>query len=262
MSTLGDTGLHIGTSGWMYKDWGEEFYPKGMKKGHLQFLAQEFKTVEVNSSFYHLPLTKTFENWRSGTPDDFVFAVKLSRFITHQKKLKGVRLPLERFIDRAKHLEEKLGVVLVQLPPSLQFETKLLEKMIEDMRVVTKRADVSIRFALEPRHQSWIDAGSIVRTLLRPENVAIVFPHSRKIPSFAPEKNNVTADFVYVRFHGPSEFAASRYGPARLKPWAERIVEWRKRKIKVFVYFNNDIHGHAIHDARTLIRQIANRMKS
>lgn len=248
--------LHVGTSGWMYKDWGEEFYPKDLKKGHLEFLAREFKTVEVNSSFYHLPLASTFEKWCDETPDDFVFAVKLSRFITHRKKLVGVREPLTRFFRNAKHMGNKLRVVLIQLPPSLKYDKKLLAKFMADVRATSAREKIAVRFALEPRHKTWIENAAEVTAAMRKAEVALVFPHSAKIPSFPAEGKNVTTDFVYVRFHGPSEWAASRYGPRRLRPWATRIRGWLKSGVEVFVYFNNDIHGHAIHDARTLLRQI------
>jgi uncharacterized protein YecE (DUF72 family) len=239
--------VFIGTSGWMYKDWGATFYPPDMKRGYLTYLSQEFNTVEVNSSFYHLPLKQTFQKWREETPAAFVFAVKLSRFITHQKRLLGVSEPLARFMARAHGMQEKLGVVLIQLPPNLAFDEKILGNFLKLLK------KYEIRFALEPRHRSWMMQGSIVRQLLHNENVALVFPHSAKIPSFAPTDENLIADFIYIRFHGPSEWAASRYGARRLAPWAARIKAWRRQR-DVFVYFNNDIHGHAIHDARTLKR--------
>lgn len=249
--------IYIGTSGWMYKDWGKEFYPEDLKKGHLTFLAKEFSTVEVNSSFYHLPKAKTFSKWKNETPEDFCFAVKLSRFITHRKHLKGVRGSLELFLSRAKYMEEKLGVVLIQLPPSLKFDKSIISKFVEDLHVVSNRT-LSTRFALEPRHASWMteENKEFLLPLLKKENIALVFPHSAKIPSFTPTKENITADFIYVRFHGPSEFASSRYGAAKLRPWADRIKNWNKEGHLVFVYFNNDVHGHAVHDARTLVRQV------
>jgi len=248
--------LRIGTSGWMYKDWGAAFYPREMKNGHLAYLAGEFNTVEVNTSFYHLPLKSTFKKWHDETPEDFLFAVKLSRYITHKKRLESVREPLERFIKRAKGMQDKLGVVLVQLPPFLRYDGALLRTFLASLRAVTKRNSFSARFALEPRHRSWMENAAGVRAMLTSHNVALVFPHSAKIASFRPEEENLTANFVYVRFHGPSEFAASRYGARRLAPWAARIRKWRRTR-DVFVYFNNDVHGHAIHDARTLNRLLA-----
>jgi uncharacterized protein YecE (DUF72 family) len=243
--------IYIGTSGWMYKDWGAMFYPRGMKKGFLTYLAAEFNTVEVNSSFYHLPLASTFTKWKSEVPDNFVFAVKLSRYITHQKKLASVGRELNTFLARARKLSTKLGAILVQLPPFLKYDEKLLSNFVKLLR--NKRE----RFALEPRHATWFVPETL--TLLKKSKVALVFPHSAKIPSPDPDDaKNITADFVYVRFHGPSEFAASRYGAVRLKPWAERIKQWQTKGLDIFVYFNNDIHGHAIIDARTLKKLIGN----
>ena len=249
--------LHIGTSGWMYKDWGELFYPSTLKKGHLSFLAQTFKTVEINSSFYHLPLKSTFEKWADEVPDDFRFAVKISKFITHQKKLKSVRTPLELFVKRAAPMQEKLGVILVQLPPSLAFDMALIENFVEDILVVTQR-NYPIRFALEVRHKSWIEEGQYpqVIELLRKSGIALVFAQSGKMVSVPPEKKYVTSNFVYLRFHGPHAFAASRYGARLLKPWALRVEEWLKEGLDVFVYFNNDIQGHAIYDAKTFTLQL------
>jgi uncharacterized protein YecE (DUF72 family) len=251
--------IRIGTSGWMYKDWGAMFYPTGMKKGFLTYLANEFSTVEINSSFYHLPLASTFDKWKDEVPDDFVFAVKLSRFITHRKKLAGVREPLTTFFNRAKHMEEKLGPILIQLPPFLKYDEKLLDSFLESLDATRTKQKRAMRFALEPRHVSWFEKPNRSEVLkrLKEADVALVFPHSRKIPSPDPDDpENLTSDFVYVRFHGPSEFAASRYGASRLKPWANRIEKWSADGLDVFVYFNNDIHGHAVVDARTLKRQL------
>jgi uncharacterized protein YecE (DUF72 family) len=258
MTKKDDNGLYIGTSGWMYKDWGKAFYPPEMKKGHLQFLAAEFNTVEVNSSFYHLPRASTFAKWKNETPERFVFAVKLSRFITHQKKLVDCKEPLLHFFTAARDIGEKLGVILIQLPPSLKYDHTAVEDFLKELRkaekkeFVRKSQKVRTRFVLEPRNKTWMEHATDARVLLKKYEVPLVFPHSAKIPSFTPDDENILGGHVYVRFHGPSEFAASRYGAARLRPWAERIKKWRKKKLTVFVYFNNDIHGHAIHDARTL----------
>ncbi|MBI2409617.1 DUF72 domain-containing protein [Candidatus Kaiserbacteria bacterium] len=254
--------VRIGTSGWMYKDWGKEFYPSGMREGFLTYLAGEFDTVEINNSFYHLPLMKTFSAWRAQTPEHFLFAVKLSRYITH-RNLPSARQPLFRFLSHAKRLEHKLGPILVQLPPWKKFSEEWLGRFLTDVQAAAQRARISPRFALEPRHASWLENIETVRERLREVNIALaqhqtgfgaglVFPHSAKIPSIPPDEANITADFAYVRFHGPSEFAASRYGEKRLKPWAERISKWQEKGVQIFCYFNNDVHGHAVHDARTL----------
>lgn len=249
--------IYIGTSGWMYKGWGRAFYPEGLKSGHLSYLARAFSTVEVNTSFYHLPKKSTFKKWSEETPLDFMFALKLSRYITHKKKLKGVRKPLETFVRHAKPIASKCGAVLVQLPPYLPYDERLLGKFLEDISVVTRR-NYPLRFALEPRHRSWMKPENKAEAAaqLKATGVALVFAHSAKIPSYAPLEENITADLVYVRFHGPSEFGASRYGPRRLAPWAKRMRDWRDDGLDVYAYFNNDEHGHAVFDAQTLQDQV------
>jgi uncharacterized protein YecE (DUF72 family) len=253
-TTPDNPSLHVGTSGWMYKDWGNTFYPPDLKTGHLPYFASEFSTVEVNTTFYHLPRTTTFQKWYKETPDHFVFSLKLSRYITHKLKLEQSREPLSRFMCRAVELREKLGPVLIQLPPFLRLDSAVFSKFLKSLAGVSKRTQT--RFALEPRHHSWIENAETIRSLLKPNNIALVFPHSSKIPSFEPIDENLTANFAYIRFHGPSEFAASRYGAARLRPWATRIRAWKRKGLDVFVYFNNDVHGHAIHDARSLLKLI------
>jgi uncharacterized protein YecE (DUF72 family) len=249
--------IYIGTSGWMYKDWGKTFYPKDMKSGFLEYLASEFNTVEINSSFYHLPLKSTFKKWYDETPSQFIFSTKLSRFITHQKKLVGVRVPLGRFMKNAKGLNDKLGVILIQLPPFLQFNEKILREFIISLNTIMKRNKLKLRLALEPRHRSWLDNSAKVVEILQNKKIALVFPHSAKIPSFPPVDKNITSDFIYIRFHGPSEFAASEYGKKGLLPWVKRIKKWHSKGLDVFVYFNNDINGHAIKDARVLKELLA-----
>lgn len=253
---------YIGTSGWMYKDWARDLYPEGMKRGHLSFFAKEFKTVEVNSSFYHLPLKKTFEKWNHETPDDFVFSIKLSRFITHQKRLRGTRGALERFMRHARPLQKKIGAILVQLPPSLAYEERLLRTFLEDIRVVSGRNYV-VPFAFEPRHQSWFSKEHLPRIamLFKNAGIAMVFANSAAIPSIKVADANIFSNLVYIRFHGPQAFASSPYKAARLRVWADRITSWERQGHAILTYFNNDVHGYAIHDARTLIRQCRRREK-
>jgi len=235
-----------------------------MKKGFLTFLATAFNTVEVNSSFYHLPLASTFTKWKNETPDDFVFAVKLSRYITHELRLQGARKAVVRFLRRAKRLDTKLGPILVQLPPFLRYDETLITKFIADLEHANRTLKSKARFALEPRHASWMEPENAarLRTLTAKARIALVFPHSAVIPSFRPEAPNITTDFVYVRFHGPSEFAASLYGSRRLLSWAKRIHTWLRAGLSVFIYFNNDVHGHAVHDAKTLKRLVGRFTKS
>lgn len=251
--------IFIGTSGWMYKDWHDQLYPKTLKKDFLRFYSGEFDTVEVNTSFYHLPSASTFAKWHSETPTHFRFAVKLSRLITHQKRLKETNAELQRFFKNAKELGPKFGALLVQLPPSLPFRADVATTFFTSLRKAAKKEGLPrLRVALEPRHKSWFAPESLptVRTLARTSKLALVFAHSTPFPSFEPTAENRTANFVYVRLHGPTTFASSKYGAARLRPWAKRLQEWHQQKLPVFFYFNNDVHGYAIRDARALMRLV------
>jgi len=244
--------LYVGTSGWMYKDWEKTFYPENMKKGFLTYLAGEFNTVEVNNSFYHLPTLETFKKWYSETPDHFLFAVKLSRFITHLRKLKDTRQSLERFLNNAMGLDKKLGIILIQLPPALKFEEELLENFFSELNEVTTALPCRPRIALETRNKSFVENREDLFKILKRHRITLVFAHSSEIPSFPPENENILSDFIYARFHGPFEFASSRYGKELLIPWAEKMVRWLTNSLDVFAYFNNDQHGYAIQDARDL----------
>lgn len=252
-------GFYIGTSGWMYKDWHEAFYPKELKKDLLPYYSGHFNTVEVNSSFYHLPPVSTFKKWYGEVPEDFLFSVKLSRYITHQLRLQDTKEPLRNFLRNARELKEKLGPVLVQLPPSFKRDEKLLAAFFKDMRAAAKRLKMpDLRIAFEPRHPGWFDGGGAEKTLpvLREYNIAAVFAHSSRWIAYEAEAQNITADFVYVRFHGPEQFAASEYGAAGLRPWVKTFKRWMKEKRTVFAYFNNDVHGYAIKDVKRLIRTL------
>ncbi len=244
--------LYIGTSGWMYKHWKNVFYPEDLKKGFLTYFANQFSTVEVNSSFYNLPAADTFKKWYSETPDYFIFSLKLSRYITHIQKLQDTREGLKRFLNNAALLREKSGAILIQFPPYLEFDKEILKNFTEDLLESIKGLPIHPDFAIEPRNESFIVKREEVIKILQPSNIGLVFPHSQNIPSIQPDDENLITDFVYLRFHGPSKFADSRYGKEGLMPWAERIEHWLDRGLTVYAYFNNDLHGFAIDDARTL----------
>ncbi|MCC7017269.1 MAG: DUF72 domain-containing protein [Rhodospirillales bacterium] len=236
--------LFIGTSGWSY-GW-DGFYPAGLPgRERLAFYASRFASAEVNYSFYHLPKESTFAKWDGETPDGFVFALKLSRFVTHIKRLKGVGTPLRTFLGRAKALGKKLGPILVQLPPSFRLDPKRLAAFLAAAaRAETALGLKGLRFAFEFRHPTWFAAGQprdAALALLEDRGWALAFAHSARYPCSADEP--VTADFVYLRFHGPRELFASRYGPVGLKPWAKKIRRWRSRGLDVYAYFNNDVAG-------------------
>jgi uncharacterized protein YecE (DUF72 family) len=234
--------VHIGTSGWHYKHWLGDFYPERFPASKMfSWYAREFDTVEINNSFYRLPERKTFENWKALAPPGFIFAVKASRFITHIKRLKDAADPIDLFFSRAEPLKTTLGPVLFQLPPKWGVRLDRLEEFLE---ALPKRH----RFVLEFRDESWCCEDAI--RLLRRHNVAMCLHDWREMPW--PFK--LTADFTYVRFHGSGVRYGGNYPDEHLNTWAERIRTWRPDLGAAFLYFNNDIGGHAIRNAQTLRR--------
>jgi len=237
---------YVGTSGWSYPHWGQGvFYPPGLRPGEwLSFYARHFSTVEINSSFYRLPRKEVFETWRELTPSGFCFALKASRFLTHVKKLTQAEEPVRRLLENAQDLKEKLGPLLFQLPPSLPYAR---EKLVGFLEVLSHRKGRGrLQAALEPRHATWLC--SECHDLLAAAGIALCFSDWPGLKVEEP----VTADFLYIRRHGPHELYASKYTDQRLRQEARRIGHWVGRGKDVFVYFNNDANGWAIKDARTL----------
>jgi uncharacterized protein YecE (DUF72 family) len=197
-----------------------------------------------------LPSIAAYRGWRGQVPSRFVFAVKASRFLTHMKKLKDPRDPLRRMLGRARHLGPTMGPVLFQLPAVFQANLPRLDAFLRALK--RQRHIRPLRAVLEVRHASWLDDTVIRR--LEAANVALCFHDWRERPVDAP----VTADFVYVRRHGtsPKRYHGS-YTEAMLRDDARRIRAWRRAGLDVYVYFNNDFHGHAWHDARTLKNLLA-----
>jgi uncharacterized protein YecE (DUF72 family) len=238
--------LRIGTSGWNYGDWKGHFYPEDVKsREYLQWYSQHFGTVEVNYSFYHLPRRTTYENWSKQVPENFLFAVKASRFITHIKRLSGVKTAWRKFWGNAKVLGKKLGPILFQFPPSFKIDKDALDSFLEACSDVT--GSRSVQLAFEFRHKSWFEP-EVYKTL-RKYRAALVVADSNRYP-LAPLEP--AAGFVYVRFHGPGKLFASNYSDNQLKEWAGHIKDWLSDRRDVYVYFNNDFHGYAIDNARTL----------
>ena len=231
--------VFIGTSGWVYEDWWGRFYPKNINpEERLEYYSKYFDIVEINSSFYHLPRQKTFKNWSLKTPSQFSFSAKLSRYITQIKKLNNPKEPLELFLSQSKGLGKKLQVILVQLPPNFKKNLKRLE---EFLKLLPKKP----RFAFEFRHETWLDRE--VYDLLRKYKAGFVIQDSSRWPS----AEVVTADFVYLRFHGRVLYA-SNYPESELKKWAERIKKWIGEGLDVYGYFNNDTKAFAIYNALKL----------
>jgi uncharacterized protein YecE (DUF72 family) len=243
-----ETAIRIGASGWAY-DW-SRFYPRTLEDAErLTFYGERFKTVEVNDSFYHLPSPATYEKWVTQTPGDFIFALKASRLITHIQRLSGARGAWRTFLSNARSLGERLGPVLIQLPPSLASDPSRLHRFLRMTSGICQELALGdLRIAIEARHASWFEPAAL--SALEKHGAALVFAHSSRYPYPADEP--VTGDFVYLRFHGPADLFASPYGRERLEPWAEKIHAWRARGLDVYAYFNNDAEGHAIDDAAGL----------
>jgi uncharacterized protein YecE (DUF72 family) len=230
--------MRIGTSGWNYPHWNEIFYPVARPKSRwLEFYAECFDTVELNATFYGLPKPKTFENWKQRTPDHFLWAIKANKYITHTKRLKEPKEPLERLYAAACALGEKLGPILFQLPPSLPFNQEEFESFCQSV-------DSSQRHVLEVRHRSWID--DELFCLLERYNMAFCIADSA---GRYPLHETVTADFIYIRLHGSKKLYASDYSEEELQTWAQKIKDWGK---DTYIYFDNDFEGYAVKNARRL----------
>jgi len=233
-----DRQIRVGTSGWTYPHWKNVFYPAACKKSRwLEYYTEYFDTVELNATFYRLPKAKTVEGWKRRTPDFFLWAVKANKYITHTKRLREPKEPLERFYSVASVLEEKLGPILFQLPPSLPFDE-------ERFRGFCGCLSGSHRHALEVRHPSWISD----RLFAILEEHSIAFCISDTAGRY-PFHEAVTADFMYVRLHGSKKLYASDYSEEELQAWAQRIKTWGK---DTYLYFDNDFEGYAVGNAKRL----------
>ncbi|MEJ5251015.1 MAG: DUF72 domain-containing protein [Chthonomonadetes bacterium] len=232
--------VHIGTSGWIYDHWRGIFYPPELPREEwLTFYAQVFPTVEVNSSFYHLPFTGMVLGWQRRTPDGFLFAAKFSRQATHVYRLRDCEQVVQRWLERMQLLGTKLGVVLVQLPPGLHKDVPLLEDFL-------RLFPQGMRVAVEFRHPSW--ECDEVYSLLRSLGVAhctISYPRY-------PVDWTVTAPFAYVRLHGVPQAYDYCYSDAELQEMASHIRGLLNEVQEVFVYFNNDTNAYAPDNARHL----------
>lgn len=231
----------IGTSGWHYDSWRGPFFPKGLPlKSQLQFYASQFQTTELNGVFYRTPTPEAVKTWRELTGRDFVFAWKASKFITHWKRLSQNSVnSLELLEDRLSHLGSKVGPILFQLPPNFKADADRLRtffKLLSDKR----------RYSFEFRDPSWY-APQILK-LLADQNISLCLSDHHDAP--APWKR--TADFVYIRGHGPGGRYKGHYPESTLKEWAKRIRSWKNRGIDVYIYFDNDQKSAAPADALKL----------
>jgi len=236
--------IHIGTSGWSYKDWKGKFYPEKLKPtDYLSFYAQHYKVTEINSSFYHLPLASTVHKWVEQVPDDFLFCPKISRYLSHMKKLHDPEEPLERFFDVFKPMKKKMGPILIQLPASVMFDATTDEIFYE----ILMRKYPEYEFAMEVRHESWYSDESL--DLMKKYNIAFVIAQSERFPY----KEYITAKNIYVRFHGPKALYASSYSDHILKEYADKFLLWEQEGHRIWAFFNNDINGHALANTSKLL---------
>lgn len=232
--------IHIGTSGWSYKEWADDFYHGVKPAEHFQFYATQFSTVEINATFYRLPALKAVHGWHEKVPANFIFAVKGSRLITHIKRLDHLDGLIANFIRRIQPLKKALGPLLWQLPPNFKPDLPRLEKFL-------KRLPPKLSHAVEFRHPDWISEETLA--LLRQYGAAFVSVSSMRMP----QNFSVTADFVYLRFHGLSGGACHDYTRAELEPWGAHIREQAAAGRGVFAYFNNDLNVRAPKNAKMLI---------
>ncbi|MBB5958314.1 uncharacterized protein YecE (DUF72 family) [Saccharothrix tamanrassetensis] len=238
--------IRIGTSGWRYPQWRGDFYPRGLQQRlELEFLSRMMDTVELNGPFYGLRKPADYQSWYARTPDDFVFAVKAHKEITHFRRLRDAEDAIDEFFDSGVlDLREKLGPILWQLPPTLPYRADRFAAFLEHL------PGPPVRHALEIRHRSYLVPE--VTDLLTRHGVALVAAESA---GRFPEPEELTADFAYVRLHGDKELYVSEYSDEALDRWAEKIRTWSRDR-DIYVYFDNTMHGAAPHDARALATRL------
>jgi len=228
----------VGTSGWQYDDWRVAFYPSDVpKRLWLEHYCTVFSTLENNNAFYRLPDQQTFATWRDRTPPGFVMAVKASRYLTHIKRLKDPKEPVERLMSAASGLGDKLGPILLQLPPTLRADTALLDKCLACF-------PNSVRIAVEARHSSWW--ANEIRAVLERRGAALCWADRLGRPITPLWR---TADWGYLRFHEGAAQPWPSYGETALRSWVSRLDEAYGRDGDAYVYFNNDLGAAAVRDA-------------
>ncbi|MFL3629361.1 DUF72 domain-containing protein [Xanthomonas campestris] len=284
--------IRIGISGWRYARWRGTFYPTGLaQRRELAYAGRCFPSVEINGSFYSLQRPESYQSWHDETPDDFVFAVKGPRFVTHMKRLRDCEQALANFFaSGVLRLGPKLGPILWQLPPTLRFDEAVLDAFFsalprdtEAALALARKRDTTLmhgrtalrvdrkrplRHALEMRHPSFCDPSCM--KLLRKHKVGVVVADTA---GKFPYLEDVTADFVYLRLHGDAQLYASGYSDHALDRWGERIAAWaaggepsdaqrvgprasKRARRDVYCYFDNDMKVHAPFDARGLMQRL------
>ena len=240
MPPAGPRPVRIGCSGWNYASWKDEFYEGRPARLWLEHYARHFDTVEVNNTFYRLPNTAAVANWEQTAPPGFTFALKISRYLTHIKRLTDLGLGLQRFFDRIEPLlrSPKLGPLLWQLPPNFARD----EDRLRD--ALTTMAADGRRHCIEFRHPTWFVPETY--EALREHGVALVIGDRPEVKAFQAEV--FTADWTFVRFHYGSRGRRGNYSEGELHEWTSKFRQWREQ-VEVFVYFNNDWEVFAVRNA-------------
>jgi uncharacterized protein YecE (DUF72 family) len=241
---------YIGTSGWNYREWRGSFFPDELPtKQWLRFYSSRFDSVEVNYTFYRLPSKETCQGWYQQTPDNFRFAVKASRYITHIKRLRNAQESWKDFLERVVSLKHKLGPILLQFPSNFRASETNLRSVDEFLGYASR--DASPRLAFEFRDRSCF--GPEMLAVLRKHRAALVISQSSRYP--VPEVV-ATSDFAYFRFHGPKEMFSSSYSEAELWAWGSKMNRLLDTRRDLYAYFNNDAGGHAPRDAKSLSQKL------
>ncbi|MFW6110334.1 MAG: DUF72 domain-containing protein, partial [Patescibacteria group bacterium] len=241
-----------GTSGWSYDHWKNGvFYPKNWDQHELKYYQKYFNSVELNASFYHLPKKQTFANWHKLVPEDFIFAIKASRYLTHILKLSEPREPLENLLENASELKENLGPIFFQFSPRLSAQLKTLKDFAnilekETQKLKEEKNIENLQFAFEFRHETWFNQE--IYNILETHNLALIFADTPKYPLV----EKITADFIYIRLHGHEILYQSKYSKEDLESWAEKILNWEKEGQDVYCYFDNDANANAVDNATEL----------
>jgi uncharacterized protein YecE (DUF72 family) len=237
--------IHIGTSGWSYKAWKGIYYPEKMKATDwLLHYAKDFNITEINASFYRLPKRETVENWVEKVPKGFMFCPKMSRYLTHMKKLRDPEEPLQRFFEVFEPMQKYMGPVLIQLPAMVKFNYDVTEHLFK----LLKKEYRKYSFALEVRDDSWMNDDAL--DLLARYDIAFVISQSGV--GF-PYSEMVTAKNIYVRFHGPEQLYASKYSDEMLEEFAKKFKKWQKEGHDVWAFFNNDWYAYAVENGKRLL---------
>ncbi len=240
--------MFIGTSGWSYKNWDKKFYPPSIKQeDKLSHYSEHFNATEVNASFYRILDSKTYEHWHQLVPDNFVFAVKLNRYLTQMKKLKvdnAAQEKMDQFFEGVQKLGQNLAVILVQLPPSLQ-------KNLDKLGNFLDKLPSAYRYAFEFRNKSWFDKET--ENLLKEYNAGLVISDS---PQWE-HRITTTASFLYARFHGKEKLFLSQYKEEDLEQWAKKLKQLQNNVDQCYCFFNNTDQGYAIGNAKKL-RELLN----